>query len=387
MNKAGSLLEKVNKLLNAYSSATRCSSSVKLCCLPALQAKQSENCRLAENYSNMYNSYKKAGLWIVLTLFIYAIFRWLMGLAMPTVALEFALGITTLIITGLLCGTWVSGIWFKARLRTQNTVFFILFLLILLGLLTIGLLVNRMIAHTEFVDFFFTVLSLFLLNVFVGAAISLMRNRIRTNFLRAQNALVHTKSELQVLQSQLSPHFLFNTLNNLYGLSITDHEKVPDLLLRLSALLRYSVYDAKELFVSLKDELDYLKNYIEFEKIRVGERLDLKVDFEHLQDEATKIAPMLLIVFVENAFKHSKNNQDEKVFIAMKLALSEDMVLFSVINSCDRSANGSGIENRHSGFGLKSVEKRLKLLYPNEHELQMRQSDREYVVHLELKKK
>src|SRR6478752_7781414 len=142
-----------------------------------------------------------------------------------------------------------------------------------------------------------------------------------------------SKSELQLLQSQLSPHFLFNTLNNLYGLSITQHEKVPPLLLKLSELLRYSVYEAKELFVPLKSEVEYINNYIEFEKIRMGDRLQLVTEIESIQSESLKIAPMLLIVFIENAFKHSKNSTDKKILIDIALKTWNNSVLFSVKNS------------------------------------------------------
>lgn len=334
----------------------------------------------------MKTSYQKIGLWVILALVIFSTFRWLMGIALPDAALAFALGITTILMAGLLSGRYLSRLWFKADHRRQNIVFFILSTLIILGCFAIGLLVNRMIEHTEFMHFFFTVITLFLVTAFAGAIISLIRNRIKTNILSAQSALVHTKSELQVLQSQLSPHFLFNTLNNLYGLSITTHEKVPSLLLRLSDLLRYSVYDAKEVFVPLKNELEYLKNYIEFEKIRLGERLNLHVKLEDLPDESIKIAPMLLIVFVENAFKHSKNNEDEKIYIDISLRLWEDSIGFSVKNSYVRSMANSGFDKKHSGFGLESVKKRLNLLYKDRHDLQIQESDKAYVVNLKLSK-
>ncbi len=330
----------------------------------------------------MSTSFQKTGLWIFLAICIFSIFWWLIGIAMPTVALEFALGITTILMTGLFSGRYVSRAWFKADPRSQNIIFFCLGLLILLGCFTIGLLINKMIAHTEFMHFFFTVLMLFLVSGFVGATISLVRNRIKTNILSAQNALAHTKSELQVLQSQLSPHFLFNTLNNLYGLSISEHEKVPNLILRLSDLLRYSVYDAKEVFVPLKDEIEYLKNYITFEKIRLGERLALKLNLEEFQDSTVKVAPMLLIVFVENAFKHSRNSQDDKIFIDISLRRREHSILFSVKNSYVRSEAKSEFTKRHSGFGLESVRKRLDMLYQNMHDLKIRESDREYAIEL-----
>ena len=341
----------------------------------------------------MTSSYQKTGLWLLITISIFSVFRWLFGLAMPGAALEFALGITVILMGGLIFGRFVSRIWFKSDRQTQNVVFASLTAVIILGFIAIGVLVNKMIGNTQFMHFFFTVIALFTVTASMAAIVSLVRNRIRTRIQAAQNALVQTKSELQVLQSQLSPHFLFNTLNNLYGLSISEYTKVPNLLLKLSDLLRYSVYEGKEMFVPLKDELEYLKNYIEFEKIRLGERLNLKLNLEEVLDASVKIAPMLLIVFVENAFKHSRDTVQEKVFIEIDLRLvpseanrertgEKRRILFSVRNSHFKSGSKSEMNKKHSGFGLESVRKRLNFLYHNAHEMNIQESEREYNVNL-----
>lgn len=341
----------------------------------------------------MISSYQKPGLWVLLSVSIFAVFRWLFGLAMPGAALEFALGITVILVGGLVFGRFVSRVWFKSESKTQTMVFAVLTAIIILGFIAIGVLVNKMIGETQFMHFFFTVISLFMVTAAVSAIVSLVRNRIRTRIQTAQNALVQTKSELQVLQSQLSPHFLFNTLNNLYGLSISEHTKVPNLLLKLSDLLRYSIYEGKELFVPLKDELEYLKNYIDFEKIRLGERLDLKLNLQEVSDVSVKVAPMLLIVFVENAFKHSKDTVEDKIFIEidLRLAPSQDhpqrikengRIIFSVKNSHFKSGSKSNMSKKHSGFGLDSVRKRLNFLYENAHEMKIQESETEYEVSL-----
>jgi LytS/YehU family sensor histidine kinase len=197
----------------------------------------------------------------------------------------------------------------------------------------------------------------------------------------------HSKSELHLLQSQISPHFLFNTLNNMYGLSITQHEKLPPLLLKLSELLRYSVYDATELYVPLKDEMAYINNYIEFEKIRIGDRLMLTTAFEDNINAEIKIAPMLLIVFIENAFKHSKNTTDDKIFIEITLRTWANKILFTVKNSQAKSTEKNTVGDKNRGFGLSSVYKRLELLYPGEHELSIENGAAFYNVMLQLKMK
>lgn len=323
--------------------------------------------------------------WVGLTLTIFSLFRWLFGIAIPEIALEFSIGITVILVGGLLAGRYVSRVWFNADKRFQSRMLLILGLAIFLSLIGIGVLVNMMILETEFIHFSFTIMLLFLASACMGALITLIRHRIKNKILSAQTAMAHSKSELQLLQSQLSPHFLFNTLNNLYGLSICDHEKVPTLLLKLSELLRYSVYEAKEIFVPLQYELDYMKNYIEFEKIRLADRLDLTLNLQQSTDKSLRIPPMLLIVFVENAFKHGRSTQAEKIFINIALSITEDEIVFSVTNSCFRSSLESQLINKHSGFGLESVRKRLDLLYEDSHDLKIKESPTEYYAELILK--
>src|SRR6185312_12112420 len=124
-----------------------------------------------------------------------------------------------------------------------------------------------------FLRILFIGLPLTLLAFSSGIIIKLLRISVRHQLTEAKAAASQSEDELRFLQNQLSPHFLFNTLNNMYGISLIQHEKIPGLLLKLSDLLRYSVYDAKELFVPLKNELAYIKDYIDFEKIRIGDKL------------------------------------------------------------------------------------------------------------------
>ena len=203
------------------------------------------------------------------------------------------------------------------------------------------------------------------------------------NLQEANSSAAHSQSELQLLQSQLSPHFLFNTLNNLYGISLTQHSKTPALLLKLSELLRYSVYETKDRFVPLKDEIAYINNYIEFEKIRIGERLVISTSLENL-DENIKIAPMLLIVFIENAFKHSKNSTDKNIHVDIELKTWANSILFSVKNSYQLNQQ-SNIQEKSSGFGLANAKKRLELLYPNQHDLKLECKNGFYNMMLQLK--
>lgn len=226
-----------------------------------------------------------------------------------------------------------------------------------------------------------------LISILTGVLIKVIHSVTQNQLNEAQTQATHSKSELHLLQSQLSPHFLFNTLNNLYGISITDHQKIPGLLLKLSELLRYSVYDATESYVPLKDELSYIHNYIAFEKIRVGDRLVLTTDIEDVTDLNIKIAPMLLIVFIENAFKHAKNTVENKIYLDIKLKTWGNTILFAAKNSYEKQDQQNNTLDKNSGLGLANVNKRLELLYPNSYMLNLDVTAQEYLVTLQLKMK
>lgn len=175
-------------------------------------------------------------------------------------------------------------------------------------------------------------------------------------------------------------------MNNLYGISLTQHEKIPNLLLKLSELLRYSVYETSQPFILLREEIQYINNYISFEKIRIGERLNLKTDIGEVGCRKINIAPMLLIVFIENAFKHSKNSLDKTIFIDISLKIIGDNIVFTISNSCS-SLKEDSIVNKDGGLGLENVKRRLELLYADEYSLREESSNNYYSVTLQLKAK
>jgi sensor histidine kinase YesM len=177
---------------------------------------------------------------------------------------------------------------------------------------------------------------------------------------------------------------LFNTLNNLYGLSLTEPQRVSPLLLKLSELLRYSVYDVKEIFVPLQYEVDYIRNYVAFECLRLGERLKLNMEIDPAFDGECKIPPMLLLVFVENAFKHSRSAGDQAIKIDINLHTKGGRIVFLARNSQGMKATAGEHADKHSGFGLDSARKRLSLLYGGKHTLRIDSTQAEYVVQLEL---
>ncbi len=195
-----------------------------------------------------------------------------------------------------------------------------------------------------------------------------------------QNLQMHF--ELENLKAQISPHFLFNTMNNFYGLAVENSKKLPDLMIRLSDLLRYSLYETQQEKVPLKDEIDYLKNYIELEKIRLEENLHLEFTVKVKDSEKYRIAPLLFIIFIENAFKHARNIVNEPVFISILIAVSEDGILtLNVKNNYNTSAQKSFAAEK--GIGLENAKKRLNVIYPDDkHVLKFDQDGKFYNVAL-----
>lgn len=293
--------------------------------------------------------------------------------------------VTVYFIVGVYIGRYVSQIWTRRYPVIPTKVFISLGVLMLASLLSVFLFGSLSIRSNFFLPFFLLAACLLILSIAIGIMIKLVRYTVSGQLQDARADAAQSHSELKLLQSQLSPHFLFNTLNNIYGISLTRHEKVPPLLLKLSDLLRYSVYDAREQFVPLQSEMEYIYNYIDFEKIRIGEKLVLTTEFEYHIDPRIRIAPLLLIVFIENAFKHAKNTTQQEIYIDIKMKIWGNSILFAIKNSNKAEKGERGILNIHSGFGLDNVRKRLELLYENQYTLDIEDEEDSYKVSLQLR--
>ncbi|MBC7948553.1 MAG: histidine kinase [Chitinophagaceae bacterium] len=194
---------------------------------------------------------------------------------------------------------------------------------------------------------------------------------------RKQQQLV---AEINNLKSQIAPHFLFNTLNNLYGLAVDKSDKLPGLMLRLSDLLRHSLYETEKPLVAINDEVNVLKSYMELERVRLED--DLKLEFENNipEDSPYQIAPLILIVFMENAFKHSKLVQSAAVNIYIKTDLEKDWFTLMIRNNHNVDKNSSA-----NGIGLANVKRRLEVLYPGRlHRLEISTNENFYTINLQL---
>ncbi|WP_196894347.1 sensor histidine kinase [Aureivirga marina] len=188
-------------------------------------------------------------------------------------------------------------------------------------------------------------------------------------------------AELTTLKQQLNPHFLFNTLNNLYALSIKKSDQAPEVIAKLSEMLDYMLYGCNEKFVSLFKEVELIENYLALEKVRYGNRV--KIQFHKRFEKEVKIAPLILLTFIENAFKHGVSQELKEAEIEIKIYLENSFICFQITNSIPTNKVASTKER----IGLKNVKKQLELLYPDAFDLQIEEKESVFKVNLKLEEK
>lgn len=184
-------------------------------------------------------------------------------------------------------------------------------------------------------------------------------------------------SEIKFLKTQINPHFLFNTLNNIYGLAIKKSDDTPEVILKLAKIMRYNIYESNHEFVSLLKEVENIEDFIEINKIRYN---NLLVNFERsIDNNSQEISPLLLLHFVENAFKHGASESVAKSYIKIKLELKDAILNYEISNSIEvsKSVNSTKI-------GLKNIKRQLELLYPDKHVLTIYHTDEIYTVLLKI---
>jgi hypothetical protein len=193
-------------------------------------------------------------------------------------------------------------------------------------------------------------------------------------------ARANTNAELQLLKSQIHPHFLFNTLNNIYSYSLNKKNEAAGLVTKLRSTVHYMVSECNHAYVPLKNELNMISNYIELEKIRYGNRLSMQIELMNPEGNH-RIAPLLMIPFVENSFKHGVSQMLENPGISLQISVEGNILYFLLSNSKplinDKPATRKGI-------GLENVKKRLELLYPERHVLETLVTEESYTVHMEI---
>ena len=186
-----------------------------------------------------------------------------------------------------------------------------------------------------------------------------------------------SKAELELLKTQINPHFFFNTLNNLYSLTVKHSDKAPEVILKLSEMMRYTIYEGKKEFVPLREEVTYLENYIELHKIRYQKKVN--IEFSHSIEQEVKVAPLLFIILLENALKHGVESLTDSAYVKIDLSSSNRHIRFSIEN------NYEPLEiNESKGIGLENLKRRLELIYPKTHELNIHKTASTFAVDLKI---
>ncbi len=207
----------------------------------------------------------------------------------------------------------------------------------------------------------------------LAAAITIKMIRVHYKSLEFEQELMREKlqSELSFLRAQTNPHFLFNTLNNLYVLARKKSDHTPDAIMMLSKIMRFVLYECRAPRIAVVDEAKVIQDYIELEKLRYNKRLtiDYKEDFDN---PLTPIAPLLLLPFVENSFKHGAGGTTGDVKILIKIVLRNHQLSYTVQNTLDPDSVSNGdLSGNSSGIGLRNVQRQLDLLYPEHHQLRI----------------
>ena len=215
----------------------------------------------------------------------------------------------------------------------------------------------------------------------IMAVIKLIRQREQEKVRIERLEKEKKTTELNFLKAQIHPHFLLNTLNNIYALSIKKSEKTPDSVLKLSDMLKYVLYKGNEKFVSLKNEIELLENYIALEKLRYDEHLIVDFKQEVENPESIKIAPLVLMSLVENSFKHGASGDVENPTIKMSLKASKTQIIFSIFNTKNQIKQTDKSQYT-KGIGSKNIKKQLELIYPNQHIFEVIEEHKSYSVTL-----
>ena len=218
--------------------------------------------------------------------------------------------------------------------------------------------------------------------IFLFIAMKLLKGWFTEQLERDKLAKINLQTELQLLKAQLHPHFLFNTLNNMYYLALEKSDKTPILIEKTSRVLRSVLYECNTPKIKIGQELQLIEDFIDIEKIRYNEnfKLDFKKD---IQDKGVQISPLILFTFIENSFKHGVSDVVENQWIEISVVADEKQLHFSISNSKSEDKSKDEMDYRN-GIGLRNVKRRLHLLYPKRHQLSIKSSSNKFVVDLSI---
>ena len=224
----------------------------------------------------------------------------------------------------------------------------------------------------------YTSASLFM--VFFSLGLRVLERQSKIEKMQEEMEKAKLNAELAFLKNQVSPHFFFNTLHNIYSLSKFNPEDSRTAILKLSNMMRYLLYDSEDGDVKLSNEIELIKNYIDLMRLRLEENYDLRVNFPDEYSNFT-VPPLLFIPFIENAFKYGVSFREDS-FIDISMATSDKTIIFRSVNSISESASETGLES--AGIGLNNVRKRLDLLFPDKYDLQLIKTENTFEVLLKI---
>jgi len=258
-------------------------------------------------------------------------------------------------------------------LKSKNLLRYLLeFGVMIGGLLTMRVYLQRYLAdgYSHRVEYFYSsffIVQMVAITLLIVLFVGMLRFAVEWFELESKRREVENEklmAELNFLKAQINPHFLFNTLNNLYYLAYTKSDNTTEVIAKLSQMMRYMIYDSNHNQVLLSKEIEYMQNYISLERLRLNDQIPIKFEVIGNADNL-RIAPLVLITFLENAFKHGVSGNDAKAWVNVKIQLDGKQCIYTVENSKPEAAN----QHEKSGIGLQNVKRRLDLSYPQQYKL------------------
>jgi LytS/YehU family sensor histidine kinase len=229
------------------------------------------------------------------------------------------------------------------------------------------------------IDVYFLVVAMYFI-VFLVIAIKMMTSWYRRQQDMQEISRQKLEAELKMLRSQIQPHFLFNSLNSIYALSLKKSDEAPEMIIKLSGILDYLLYECDAELVLLEKEITVIENYIELQSIRFGDKLNLKFQVEGEVGDI-KIAPMLLLPLVENSFKHGVDAKRINAWVHISLDVFAERMVFNISNSLSEKGTK---DKEHGGIGLTNLKKRLNLLYPERYSFELTEDVDKFEINLEI---
>lgn len=227
---------------------------------------------------------------------------------------------------------------------------------------------------------FYDISLYFLIYIFITSLFRLARGYFRLHEIEKEKTL----AELKALKSQINPHFLFNSLNNIYSLARKNSTQTPDKIIQLSDLMRHIIYDSDVDYILLEKEIEMIRNYIELQNLRTSNKDSIQLEVLG-EIKNRKIAPLLFLPFVENSFKHGLKGAAENIFVNIKIEVSGNILNFEIENGIGEPIDSG--DSKYKGIGIINVKKRLELIYPNLHSLKISDKQNIYKVLLQVQLK